>query len=91
VDSSPRLLLSVFSSILLFFFFSVLPEHRERDERVRSKIEREIRERVESREMRPRERVERLRVRTGELREMEPDPPMGDVDETRERRRRDLW
>jgi hypothetical protein len=37
-----------------------------------------------------RERAERLRVRSGELREMEPDPPVGGVDETRERRRRDL-
>jgi hypothetical protein len=60
-------------------------------------IEREIKEGVESREgdrdreMRPRERAERLRVRSGELREMEPDPPVGGADETRELRRRDLW
>jgi hypothetical protein len=40
--------------------------------------------------MRPRERVERLRVRSGELREMEPDPPVGGTVETRERWRRDL-
>jgi hypothetical protein len=53
-------------------------------------IEREIREGVESKEIRPRERAERLGVRSGELREMEPNPPVGGADETRERRRRDL-
>jgi hypothetical protein len=53
-------------------------------------IEREIREGVESREMRPRESTERLRVRLGELREMEPYPPVDGADETRERRWRDL-
>jgi hypothetical protein len=37
-----------------------------------------------------RERDKRLRLRSGELREMEPDPMVGDADETRERRRRDL-
>jgi len=84
---------SSFFSSLLFFFLLLCSAHPNTEREIReSEIERwrGRSERVSWEQRDETERAERLRVRSGELRKMESDPPVGGADETRERRRRDL-